>query len=489
MMINTTIKKNIFLYIILSIAFVITVQQFPFFKGNSLHLIHAIKNMEFNKLQYDWIANQTNHLPLFTYFNYFLIKYFSVNILYLIHFILLTTCPLFLFLICKDEFSDLKNNYLAIIWFSFFILVYHENSFFSGVAGQDIINEGYQPASFGVLFYIGIYLFLVQKELLAVLFICLAASFHPTYVLHSGFLFAGIFSYFFFKKEYKKMFKISILYSILILPITIYVVQNFLLLEKEIILEGQIIFLDRIPHHALIDNWFSYKDVFSILLYFASLILMNKKNRLFIPFFIFGFLSLSLSLLQFFLESKSLALAFPWRSSVFLIPLSSMIIISFLLKKFFINRPNTKIVGVLLFSIITIFYFTKNHFIKDLNKDFHIKLELTKKINKKYDSIERILIPVNLSYIRMNTGLPIFVDWKHIAFKYDEIIDWKERMDLAENFYASNDFNEQKLNLIKIIEIEKISHILIKKNNMNSDCKNLINDDIYALINVQECYL
>ena len=62
-------------------------------------------------------------------------------------------------------------------------------------------------------------------------------------------------------------------------------------------------------------------------------------------------------------------------------------------------------------------------------------------------------------------------------------------MDLAENFYASNDYNEQKLNLIKITEIEKISHILIKKNNMNSDCKNLINDDIYALINVQECYL
>ena len=142
-MTNTTIKKNIFLYLILSIAFVITVQQFPFFKGNSLHLIHAIKNMEFNKLQYDWIANQTSHLPLFNYFNYFLIKYFSINVLYLIHFILLTTCPFFLFLICKDEFSDLKNNYLAIIWFSFFILIYHENSFFSGVAGQDIINEGY----------------------------------------------------------------------------------------------------------------------------------------------------------------------------------------------------------------------------------------------------------------------------------------------------------------------------------------------------------
>ena len=34
----------------------------------------------------------------------------------------------------------------------------------------------------------------------------------------------------------------------------------------------------------------------------------------------------------------------------------------------------------------------------------------------------------------------------------------------------------------------KISHILIKKQILNNDCENLINDDIYALINVQECY-
>ena len=84
------IKKDIFVYIVLSILFAITVQQFPFFKGNSLHLIHAIKNFEFNKLQNDWIANTTNHLPLFTIFNHFLIKFFSLKILHFIHLCLLS---------------------------------------------------------------------------------------------------------------------------------------------------------------------------------------------------------------------------------------------------------------------------------------------------------------------------------------------------------------------------------------------------------------
>ena len=70
-------KKEIYLYLLFSFLFAITVQQFPFFKGNSLHLLHAIKDFEFNKLQNDWIANQTDHLPLFTFVNKLFFKNFS----------------------------------------------------------------------------------------------------------------------------------------------------------------------------------------------------------------------------------------------------------------------------------------------------------------------------------------------------------------------------------------------------------------------------
>ena len=71
-MIDSKKQKELVLYLVFSILFALTIQQFPFFKGNSLHLLHAIKDFDFNKLQNDWIANQTNHLPFFTYFNNFL---------------------------------------------------------------------------------------------------------------------------------------------------------------------------------------------------------------------------------------------------------------------------------------------------------------------------------------------------------------------------------------------------------------------------------
>ena len=487
-MIELNKQKNIIFYLILSILFAFTIQQFPFFQGNSLHLLHAIKNFDLNKLQNDWVANQTNHLPLFTYFNHILLKFLPINILHIVHFFLLLSCTFFIFLICKIEFSNLNTRYISLVWFSVFILVYHEHSFFGGVAGQDIINEGYQPASFGVLFFIGIYLFLINKNYYAVIFICLAASFHPTYVLHSGFLMIGIGTYFFSKKEYKNLFKVLTLYSFLILPITIYIIYNFLLIDKQLVIEGQNILLNRIPHHALIENWFSYKDIFSIMIYVISLFFIFKNKRIFIPLSIFGLISIFVSMVQFLSENQSLAVAFPWRSSVILMPISTMIILSFLIEKYFTKKINTKIIGVSLFIILVSFYFTKNHFIDDNNKYFYKKIEITKKINKNYNSIERLLIPVNLTFIRMNTGLPIFVDWKHFAFKYDEIIFWKKRMNLTESFFESKSYEEQRTNLDLINKIELVSHVLIKKENVFSNCNDLIDDKIYSLINVQECF-
>jgi len=487
-MIDLNKHKDLFIYLILSILFTVTIQQFAFYKGNSLHLLHAIKDFESNKLQYDWIANQTNHLPLFTYFNNIILKIFPVNFLHSIHFILLSFCALFLFLISKYIFEDLNKISLSLLWFSLLIFVYHEHSLFGGVAGQDVINEGYQPASFGVLFFIGIYFYLIKKNFYAIFFICLSASFHPSYVLHSGFLIIGILSYFFFQKEYKKLLKILFLYSILILPITIYVIYNFLLLDNEIIIKGQNILLERIPHHASIENWFSYKDLISIFVYIVSIILIYKNKRIFIPLSIFGFFSISLTLIQFLTEIDSLALTFPWRTSVFLMPLSIMIIISYFLKKFLTNKSNLNLLSSLVFIFTWSFFLINNHFLKDANKDFYKKLELTEKININYNSINRLLIPVDLMHIRMNTGLPIFVDWKHHAFKYSEIIIWKQRLDLAQKFYSNQNFDDRKLILNEISLIEKVSHILIKSKNLPDNCKSLIDDKKFALVSAKLCY-
>ena len=141
-----------------------------------------------------------------------------------------------------------------------------------------------------------------------------------------------------------------------------------------------------------------------------------------------------------------------------------------------------------LFIIVFLFFFAKNHFIKNDNQKFYSKLELVSKINVNYDSIERLLIPINIPYIRMNTGLPIFIDWKHHAFKYDEIIMWRKRINLAQKFYETSIFEQQKEILMNINKIDFISHILIEKKELNPKCLNLIKHEKFALINSSTCY-
>ena len=88
----------------------------------------------------------------------------------------------------------------------------------------------------------------------------------------------------------------------------------------------------------------------------------------------------------------------------------------------------------------------------------------------------------------MNTGLPIFIDWKHHAFKYNEIIHWEKRMNLAKNFYTSNNLEKQKSILVDINNIEKITHILINKEKLNHNCDDLINHGEYSLVSIINCY-
>ena len=481
-------NKN-FLYIFLSLLFVITVQQFDLFRGNILYLIHAIKNFDENNLQFDWIANQTDHLPLFTFVNYFLIKIFSKKILFLIHSFLLGVCCYYIFLICKNLFPKLKNINLTIIWFAFFIFIFHENSFFSGVAGHDVINEGYQPASFGVLFFIGIYFFLKENFFLCIFFICLAASFHPTYILHSGFAIAAILIYHFYKKNYLDCLRVSIFYTLLILPIIIFIFLEFLLIEPNIINEGQKILINRIPHHANIHYWLSYKDVLFILCYLFSLYLIKNNQKFLIFFSIFGFFPIFLSFIQFFLNWNSLALTFPWRASIFIGPISSMIIFSFFLKKLKNKKINLNLLSKLFFIIIFCFFSLKSHYLDNENLRFKNKLDLAHKIKNSNEKIERILIPITIEDLRMNIGIPIFIDWKHTPFKYDEVIRWKERIKLANNFYDKQEFIDKKNSLIKIQEIESITHILIDKKFVNFDCENLIDHKKYFLFRVSDCFI
>ena len=193
--------------------------------------------------------------------------------------------------------------------------------------------------------------------------------------------------------------------------------------------------------------------------------------------------------MQFFLNLNSLALSFPWRSSVIIAPISSMIIFSFFLEKFEIKKTYLGLLSKGFFILIFCFFTFKSHYLKNDNLDFKNKLDLAQKIKDNHDEIDRVLIPITLEDLRMNIGIPIFIDWKHAPFKYSEVINWNKRIQLARNFYNYEKFIDKKKGLEEIQKIEQISHILIDNKNVNFNCKNLINHKQYSLFRVTNCFI
>ena len=142
----------------------------------------------------------------------------------------------------------------------------------------------------------------------------------------------------------------------------------------------------------------------------------------------------------------------------------------------------------MLITLSTFIFGYKSHFIENSNRNFSEKLKLTESIKENFSKIDRILIPPKLDYVRMYSGLPIFIDWKHHAFRFDQVIEWKKRMDLANDFYASKKIEDQGIKLEEIQKIEYISHVLIKRDKLKIDCNDLINHKVFVLVDVNDCY-
>lgn len=88
----------------------------------------------------------------------------------------------------------------------------------------------------------------------------------------------------------------------------------------------------------------------------------------------------------------------------------------------------------------------------------------------------------------MYTGLPIFINWKHHAFRFDQLIKWRKRMNLADEFYSNNNIESQLIKLKEIQKIENISHILIYKDKLKIECNDLINHEVFILVDAKACY-
>ncbi len=343
-----------------SLVFGIIYSQSPLYSNNqNTYFLHGLAKAGFGYLSKDWLATRMEAMPVFTWLVYATYLVFHSKVPFYFYYALLMGVYLFSMFGIMDLFFDLRRSkartlvFLALFFgaqsaalrFLLSRLVSTDSSFMfeGGVAGQRILGQVFQPSVFGVLLVLSIYIFLRKHPFWSLLPIALAISLHPVYLL-AGALLTLAYMWVIFRQErsIKRPLMLGITSLMLVSPMLGYTIYMFYDPYPELAREVLTILVNfRNPQHALISSWLNWTVLVQSLLFVGGLIIL-RKTKLFTILVLVTTGVLILTLIQVITGSKWLALIFPWRVSVLLVPMGTTIIIAFCVTKFmdWIKNPD-----------------------------------------------------------------------------------------------------------------------------------------------------
>jgi len=469
-------------FFLLTILFAIAYTQSPLFTSNqNQYFLHGMADSGAGYLADDWLAKTTDPTPVFSSLVYLTEKNLSSIWLSYVYYAFLMGVYIFSLIGIGSKVFPLGRDRMTMIVFIVLLILVNSAAIrftFSrilgenwayiledGVADQRLLGPVFQPSTFGVLLLLSIYLFLSSRPYLAVLSATIAASIHPTYLLSAAVLtLAYMILTYREEKNISKSILIGCLAALTVTPILIYVYSNFANTPSETTQQAQDILVNfRIPHHARLDWWFDWTAIFKIILVVVSLILIRHVKRLFFIALLLTLVATSLTILQFILHSNQLALIFPWRISTILVPMSTALILGFLVTKgaekfadqwqryykFLLAGSIIVLVLTLLVGIIRIV-------IEFDRKSKSIDRPMMAYVASKGEAGQTYLIPPKMQDFRLETGLPILVDFKSIPYRDTDVLNWYRRIELANRFYKEKDCSS----LDQASQVYNITHLV-----------------------------
>lgn len=188
------------------------------------------------------------------------------------------------------------------------------------------------------------------------------------------------------------------------------------------------------------------------------------------------------STVQILTSNNSLALMAPWRVSVFLVPLSTSLIVAYLVSLIF-KKLGTWIVklqlGVAIISLIVIVALVRGGVsIQRTRNNRYYKQETVPvmnfvKQNKAHG--QTYLIPTRdnkFDEFRLYTGAPVFINWKSHPYRDFEILEWYRRNQMAKSFYNAEGAEACQI-LLGIENEYRITHVVFDLDRPIPDCPDL----------------
>ena len=487
------------LFLMWGIIFTLAYSQSPLYTSNqNQYFLHGLAQAGVGQLSTDWLANTLDPTPVFSVFVTWIYSALPYSPIFYIIYGLLLTIYLFslqgiIAIIYRWSELDIRR-----IIFTAALLVIHSAAWRFGLsqilspewsyvledgfAGQRMLGTVLQPSAFGVTLLLSIYLYLRDKAYLAVLAAVFAATVHPTYLLGAGVL-TGSYMLDSYLRERRLINSLSFgLLGLLCISPVLYNSLN-VFLAGDAVQARQILVYFRIPHHAVVSEWLNLVALTKILLILTALFIA-RRTRLFLILAISNLVLLALTLLQVATGSTVLALLFPWRLSIYILPLSTAVLLGWVTDgvsaaRYFQRERSQKIlVGASYGLIATVVVIGVVRFTLDLGRKSSIpEYEMQAYIAQNLQPGETYLTPIKMQDFRLATGAPVYVDFKSIPYQADEVIEWYRRIQLADRFYQSTDCGV----LEPILEEEVVSHVVSSRSLACPSLEIIYQDDSYLV--------
>lgn len=479
--------------------------QSPLFTSNqNQYFLHGLARAGYGYLQGDWLANTLDPTPVFSALVQYTYQIFQSEWPYYVYYALLMGVYLFSLAGIGDCLFGIRDSrHKTLIYFALLLVIHSAAVRFAlstllgpgwsfvlegGVANQRVLGAVLQPSTFGVLLIASVYLFLSEKIWPALLLLAVSVAFHPTYLLAAAMLTLG---YIFVLYRETGSLRIpttaGLMTLSLVSPMVFYVFTSFAATPAEISRRSREILVEfRIPHHAVVADWFDWTTVVQIGLLIIGLILMRRSRLLAIVLICTG-LAVGLTCTQILTGNQTLALLFPWRISVILIPIAVATIAAWLVNALFkpfpqIGRVFERFISVVSFAVISVvIVIGAVRFTLELERQRTVpERALYKRIESAKSSGDVYLTPIKLQDFRLETGAPVYVDFKSIPYQAEEVLEWYRRVQLATEFYENPSPNCRKIQ--NFATAEGISHIVLPQEMAAANCEAvslIIQDDHY----------
>ncbi len=446
-----------------ALIFGVIYAQSPLYTSNqNAYFLHGLADAGFGYLKNDWLATRQESMPVFTWLIYLTYMVFHSKVPYYLYYALLMGVYLFSMYGIMDIFFDLRRSKTRTLVFLALFLAAHSAAlrfvlsrfvsadstflFEGGVAGQRILGQVFQPSTFGVLLVLSIYLFLRKRPFWALVPMAVTIYFHPVYLL-AGALLTIAYMWVIFRSEHnlKRALLLGSVSLLLVAPALIYTIYMFSDPDAELAREALDVLVNfRNPQHALISSWLNWTVLVQALVLLAGLVIL-RKTKLFPILLIVTSAVVILTVIQVITANQRLALIFPWRVSVLLIPMGTTTLIAYEVTKLFDRLKETHKVEnwATLLSMLAIsglvIVGAARFLIESIRQQTDPALPMMQYVAAHKSAGDLYMVPAKMENFRLVTGVPILVDFKSAPDRDTDVMEWYTRIQWVSWFYQGSD--------------------------------------------------